>query len=297
MADLVGKTISHYRISEQVGQGGMGEVYLAEDTKLDRKVALKFLPLFYSKDPEVNARFKREAKATAALNHPNIITIHEIGEFEGRAYIAMEYVQGESLKDKIVKKGLTLAKIIEIALQICNGLNKAHEAGIVHRDIKPENILLDKDDSVKILDFGLAQKRGATKLTKEATTLGTLYYMSPEQCQSSELDQRTDIWSLGIVLYEMITGKTPFQGEYETGIVYSIMNEEPEPLARYKTGVSDELQRIVDKTLRKDVDTRYQSVSDLLTDLKALQKTQESGSQTLIRMKTRPALTNKLSLL
>jgi serine/threonine-protein kinase len=269
---MIGKTVSHYKILAKLGEGGMGEVYLAEDTELDRKVALKFLPLFYSKDPEVNARFEREAKATAALNHPNIITIHEIGEFEGRAYIAMEYVDRKSLKDKIADKEFSIASIIDLSIQVCEGLHEAHKAGIVHRDIKPDNILIDSAGRAKILDFGLAQKRGATKLTKEATTLGTIHYMSPEQCQTGDVDQRTDIWSLGIVLYEMITGKTPFQEEYETGIAYSIMNEDPEPLARYKTGVSDELQRIVDKALRKDVATRYQNVAELLADLKGLQK-------------------------
>ena len=246
----------------------MGEVYLAEDTDLDRKVALKFLPFYYSKDPDVNARFKREAKAAAALNHPNIVTVYEIREHEGRAYIAMEYVGGESLREKIAKDELDISKISEITTQICRGLSKAHEAGVVHRDIKPENIILDKDGNVKILDFGLAQKSGATKLTKESTTLGTLHYMSPEQCQSGEVDKRTDIWSVGIVLYEMICGKVPFQGEYENAISYSIMNEEPEPLARYKAEISDGLQRIVDKALDKDIETRYQYIDDLLTDLK-----------------------------
>ncbi len=274
---MIGQSILHYKILEKLGEGGMGEVYLAEDTELDRKVALKFLPLFYSKDPEVNARFKREAKATAALNHPNIITIFEIGEFEDRAYIAMEYVDGKSLKDKIADKELSFASIVDLVIQVCEGLQEAHKAGIVHRDIKPDNILLDSAGRAKILDFGLAQKRGATKLTKEASTLGTLNYMSPEQCQTGDVDQRTDIWSLGVVLYEMITGKTPFQGEYETAILYSIMNEEPEPLARYKSGVSMELERIVNKCLQKDPSSRYQHVDELLVDLKVLVETEKSG--------------------
>jgi len=272
---MIGKTISHYKILEKLGAGGMGEVYLAEDTELDRKVALKFLPPQYTEDPEINARFKREAKAAAALNHPNIITIHEIGEHEGKAFIAMEYVEGQSLKD-VVRNGhdrsLPINQILDYASQICEGLSEAHHAGIVHRDIKPENILIDSKQRVKIADFGLAMQRDVTKLTRESSTFGTLSYMSPEQIQSANVDQRSDIFSVGVTLYEMITGQLPFKGDYEAAVTYSIMNEEPEPLARYKTGISDELQRIVDKTLNKDTTTRYQSASDLLADLKGLQK-------------------------
>ena len=269
------KTISHYKIIKKLGAGGMGEVYLAEDTELDRKVALKFLPPQYTEDPEINARFKREAKAAAALNHPNIITIHEIGEHEGKAFIAMEYVEGQSLKDIVgahCDAPMSMDKILDITSQICEGLNEAHLAGIVHRDIKPENILIDSKGRVKIADFGLAKQRDVTKLTRESSTFGTLSYMSPEQIQSANVDQRSDIFSVGVTLYEMITGKLPFKGDYEAAVSYAIMNEEPEPLARYKTGISDELQRIVDKTLSKDTTTRYQSAADLLADLKGLQK-------------------------
>ena len=249
----------------------MGEVYLAEDTELDRKVALKFLPPQYTEDPDINARFKREAKAAAALNHPNIITIHEIGEHEGKAFIAMEHVEGQSLK-ALVGNGrdhsLPMNKILDIAGQICEGLNEAHQAGIVHRDIKPDNLLIDAKGRVKIADFGLAKARGRTKLTEEGSTLGTLNYMSPEQLSAADVDHRSDIWSAGVVLYEMITGRTPFEGDYDAAVSYTIMNEEPEPLARYKTGVSEGLQRIIDKALDKEKETRYQNISDLLADLK-----------------------------
>ncbi|MFQ5825159.1 MAG: protein kinase, partial [bacterium] len=269
---MIGKTISHYKILEKLGEGGMGVVYKARDTKLDRFVALKFLPPQYTIDSEIQARFKREAKAIAALNHPNIITIYEIAEREGQSYIAMEYVDGESLKDVIAKKELSIDKVIEIASQICEGLQAAHQAGIVHRDIKPANILLEKTGRVKIVDFGLAKLKDVTRLTKESSTMGTLSYMSPEQIQSAEVDQRSDIFSVGVVLYEMITGQLPFKGDYEAAVSYSILHEEPEPLARYKAGISDALQRMVDKALSKDTNTRYQSAADLLADLKGLLK-------------------------
>ena len=249
----------------------MGVVYMAEDTKLERKVALKFLPTQYTSDLEIVERFKREAKAAASLNHPNIITVHEVGEHEGQTFIAMEYVKGESLRDRI-KQQLAPNESIELISQVCDGLSKAHKADIVHRDIKPENIMIDEDGRVRILDFGLAKLKNVSKLTQTATTLGTLNYISPEQLQGLEVDARSDIWSVGVVLYEMITGQLPFKGDYEAAVSYAILSEEPEPLARYKTGVSDELQRIVDKALRKDVNTRYQSAADLLADLKGLQR-------------------------
>ena len=283
------KPISHYKILEKLGAGGMGEVYLAEDTELDRKVALKFLPPQYTEDPEINARFKREAKAAAALNHPNIITIHEIGEHEGKAFIAMEYVEGQSLKDVVGAHRdapMSMDKIIDIASQICEGLSEAHHAGIVHRDIKPDNILIDAKGRVKIADFGLAKARGRTKLTEEGTTFGTLNYMSPEQLNAADVDHRSDIWSFGVVLYEMIAEQPPFAGDYDAAVSYTIMNEEPEPLARYKTGVSEGLQRIIDKALDKDADTRYQNIADLLADLKRERKT-SSQVQTPITTKQR----------
>lgn len=269
---MVGQEISYYRIIEKLGSGGMGMVFLAEDTKLNRKVALKFLPSEYTTDVDIISRFKREAQALAALNHPNIITVHEVGEHDGIAYIAMEYVKGKSLRDAILKEEFTIAEVLEITIQICEGLNKAHKAGVFHRDIKPENILIDEDGLVKIVDFGLAKLEGASKLTKQSSTLGTLHYLAPEQFQGLKLDHRTDIWSLGVVLYEMITGHLPFQGDFEAAVIYTIMNEDPKPLAIYNIRVSKNLQRIIEKTLIKDVSSRYQTVNDILTDLKNSRK-------------------------
>ncbi len=293
---MIGKTISHYQIMEKLGEGGMGVVYKAEDTKLKRRVALKFLPLQMTADPEAKERFEREAQAAAALNHPNIVTIHEIGEHEGQVFIAMEYVEGRTLKElisvgaeprvcpdfiDIQKKGehrgsplpiasrpLSLAQVIEIATQLASGLAAAHEKGIVHRDIKPQNILVDKGDRVKILDFGLAKLKGISSLTKESSTLGTVHYMSPEQTMGKDVDQRSDIWSLGVVLYEMITGRLPFRGDYEQAVIYSILNEEPEPLTGLRPDVPSELQAMIGKCLDREIDVRYQHADDLIADLK-----------------------------
>jgi len=269
---MINKIISRYKILKKIGEGGMGEVYLAEDTELGRQVALKFLPTHYIQDPEINTRFKREAKATAALSHPNLITIYDVGEHENKPYIAMEYIQGSSLRDLLIKEELSINKIIDIASQICEGLTEAHRKGIFHRDIKPDNILIDENGQVKIADFGLAKERGKTKVTKTGSTLGTLDYMSPEQLSSGEVDHRSDIWSVGVVIYEMITGRLPFKGDYDAAVSYSIVNEKVEPLARYKSGISEAFQHIIDKALDKEKDTRYQNIADLLTDLKREKK-------------------------
>ena len=277
---MIGKTISNYKILGKLGEGGMGEVYFAEDTKLRRKVALKFLPIELTKDKKAKERLEREAQAAAALNHPNIVTIYEINEHEGQIYIAMEYIEGKTLKDliidnskfKIQNSDFPVDKIIDITTQICEGLQKAHEAGIVHRDIKPQNILIDKDNRVKILDFGLAKLKGISQLTKEFSTMGTVHYMSPEQAKGLEVDHRTDIWSLGILLHEMVTGQLPFKGEYEQAIMYSIMNEEPEKITNMRSVIVPELEKIVNKCLEKDLNARYQNVSDLLFDLQNLQQ-------------------------
>ena len=269
---MVGQQISHYTLLEKLGEGGMGEVYLAEDSKLERKVALKFLPGHVSIDAEANARFLREAKAAAALNHPNIITIHEIGDFEGRAYIAMEYLDGQSLRDLVRATGPVVpTKIFDIFNQICDGLAKAHAAGIVHRDLKPENIMLDADGKVRILDFGLARIAGKSRLTSARSTIGTLLYMAPEHFEGDQIDQRADIWALGVMLYELLAGKLPFDGEYEQPIIYSIVNEEPEPLTRSRPDLPADMQRVLDKALDKDRDTRYQSIADLQADFQRIQ--------------------------
>jgi non-specific serine/threonine protein kinase len=267
---MIGTRILHYRIESKLGEGGMGEVFLAEDTTLDRKVALKFLPPHFTADPEFRSRFEHEAKAAAALNHPNIVTVYELSEYEGRLFIAMEYVAGKSL-ETLIKDGKTsVDEAIRVALQICAGLGEAHQAGIIHRDIKPSNILLDTRDCAKLLDFGLAKSRRATTETKVGTTLGTLQYESPEQTLGKPVDPRSDLFSLGAVFYEMITGRVPFHGEMEQAVRYSIVHESPEPLARYKSCVPEELQRIVSKLLEKDPELRYQTAGDLAADLRAV---------------------------
>jgi len=265
---MIGKTISHYKILEKLGEGGMGVVYKAQDTKLKRTVALKFLPQELLCDSESKARFIHEAQAASALNHPNITTIHEIDEVEGECFICMEYIEGKSLKELVKEKGFSIEEILKIAIQICEGLTAAHEKKIVHRDIKSDNIMLTPRGQVNIMDFGLAKLKGATKLTTTGTTLGTLQYMSPEQAQGMEVDQRSDIFSFGVVLYEMITSQLPFKGDHEAAIIYSIMNETPEPLARYKANVPEGLQRIVDKAMAKDKEERYQHADELLADLR-----------------------------
>jgi tetratricopeptide (TPR) repeat protein/predicted Ser/Thr protein kinase len=267
---MLGETISQYKIQDKLGKGGMGEVYLAQDTKLDRKVALKFLPTEYTKDTDANERFVREAKAAAALNHPNIVTIYEINEFKDQTYIAMEYVQGKTLREKIAKGLIRIDEILRIAVQAAEGLQEAHKEGIVHRDIKSANIMINDKNQVKILDFGLAKLKGTSQLTKETSTLGTIQYMSPEQTLGEEVDHRTDIWSLGVALFEMVTGKLPFIGEYDQAVIYSILNEEPEPITRLRSDAEEGLKQVVDKCLEKNPDQRYQLMEELLVDLRAI---------------------------
>jgi serine/threonine protein kinase len=269
---MIGQTISHYKILEKLGEGGMGVVYKAQDTKLKRDVALKFLPQYLTSDKNEKERFYHEAQAASALNHQNVTTIHEISEFGDQVYIAMEYVEGKTLKHLVEHEGLPVKKILDIAIQVCDGLAAAHEKGIVHRDIKSENIMLKSKGQVKIMDFGLAQVKGATKLTKEGSTLGTAAYMSPEQARGEEVDHRTDIFSFGVVLYEMLSGRTPFRGEHTAALIYSIANEEPTPLARYNEEVTDEIQHIVSKVLEKERDDRYQHVDEILSDLRRERK-------------------------
>jgi len=274
-----GTKVGHYTIIEKIGVGGMGEVYLAEDTKLKRQVALKLLPSHLCQDENCRNRFKREAQATAKLKHPNIVTIHEVSEYQGRPYFAMEHVEGESLQSKIKEKKLSINDAIDLTKQICEGLQEAHEAGIVHRDIKPSNIILDKNGRPKILDFGLATILEAEKLTKTGSTLGTVGYMSPEQVNGEKIDARSDLFSVGVILYEMLTGQQPFQAEYEAAIINAILHEAPEPVPRFKSGVSGELQQIINKALEKNPETRYQTASGMLADLKRLQIESESGKK------------------
>ena len=279
---MIGQTISHYKIVEKLGEGGMGVVYKAEDTKLGRTVALKFLAAHLLQDEESRARFIREAKAAAALDHPNICTVYEIDEASGHTFIAMAFVEGETLQAKIEAGPLKIDESLDIALQVARGLAAAHHNGVVHRDIKSANVMIaaagpGADAQAKLLDFGLAQLATGSRLTKEGTTLGTTAYMSPEQAQGAEVDQRSDIWSLGVVLYEMVSGGLPFQGEYEQGILYGVLHEQPEPLTALRTGVPKELERIAGKCLAKEPGSRYQHVDELLVDLRELQKERQSG--------------------
>jgi serine/threonine protein kinase/Flp pilus assembly protein TadD len=272
---MIGKTISHYRILEKLGEGGMGVVYKAQDIKLDRLVALKFLPQHLTSDALEKERFVREAKAASALNHPNIATIYEIDEREGQMFMAMEYVEGETLKQVIEKQALSIKEVLDIGIQICEGLNMAHEKGIVHRDIKSANIMFTSRGQVKIMDFGLAKLKGAAEPTDTRSTLGTAAYMSPEQAQGEEIDQRSDIFSLGVVLYELLTGRLPFEGEHQAAIIYSILSEEPQSVARFNNQVSARLEDMVFKALAKDKKERYQHIDDLLADLRREKKSLE----------------------
>ncbi len=280
-----GSTLLHYRIVSKIGAGGMGEVYLAQDTRLDRKVAIKFLHEEFSKDAEKLGRFIREAKAASALNHPNILTVYEIGEVDGKNYIATELIDGKTLREHLSRKEtLQLNAILKIGVQVSEALSAAHQAGIIHRDIKPENIMLRKDGYAKVLDFGLAKlsepgavatgsagSEDATRVQVNTTpgmVMGTVSYMSPEQARGKVTDARTDLWSLGVVLYEMLAGKVPFTGETTNHTIVSILEREPLLLEK----VPAELQRIVRKSMTKDVDMRYQTAHDLLIDLKNLRR-------------------------
>ena len=282
---MVSPSISHYRVIRKLGQGGMGEVYLAEDTRLDRRVALKILPEDFARDAERMRRFVQEAKAASALNHPNILTIHEIGETDGKHYIATEFIEGETLRHHIERSRMKTREVLEVTAQVASALSTAHQAGIIHRDIKPENIMLRPDGYVKVLDFGLAkltEKQTLTtnsdaatisrKATDPGTVMGTVQYMSPEQARGKEVDARTDIFSLGIVLYELVAGRAPFAGESSTDVLAAILDKEPLPLARFSPDVPQELQRIVAKCLRKERDERYQTMRDVLLDLKELRE-------------------------
>lgn len=273
---MIGKTITHYKILEKLGEGGMGVVYKAQDTKLKREVAIKFLPRQISASDEERERFKIEAQAAAALNHANIATIHNIEEVDDEIFIVMEYIKGHELKDKIDAGPVPINEVLEIALDIAKGLQIAHEAGVVHRDIKSANIMLTDRGEVKVMDFGLAKRGSQTKITKEGTTLGTIAYMSPEQGRGDDVDQRSDIFSLGVLIYEMLTGQLPFKGEYDQAVTYSVMNEDPLPVTALRTGIPMELERIVNKCLEKDASDRYQRGDELIVDLRKLKKTTET---------------------
>ena len=274
-----GTMVAHYRIVEKIGAGGMGEVYLAEDTKLNRNVALKFLPFHLCQDEDCRKRFIREAQAAAKLNHPNIVTIYEVADYNGRPFFSMECCEGKPLRDVIKGNDISIEEAVNLIIQICEGLDKAHTAGIVHRDIKPSNIIIDSDGRAKLLDFGLATVKGTEKLTQTGSTLGTIGYMSPEQIEGKATDARSDLFSLGIVLYELIANKSPFRRDDETATLKAILQDTPEPLARYKSDVPDDLQRVVNKMLEKDPTLRYQSATGVIPDLKKLSSDSTSTVQ------------------
>jgi dienelactone hydrolase/predicted Ser/Thr protein kinase len=283
---LIGTTLADkYRIEGEIGRGGMGIVYRAQDLKLKRPVALKFLPPEFAAEPETRERFLIEAQAAAALSHPNICTIHEVGEAGELSFIAMEFVDGQSLKQRIKQGPLKAEEATDIAIQVASGLDEAHKKGIIHRDIKSANIMVTPKGQAKIMDFGLAKLRGGTSLTKTQTTLGTVAYMSPEQARGEAVDGRADIWSLGIVLYEMLTGALPFRGDRDASVIYSIVHEDPKSLRLSKPPVPDELQRIIARALKKNPEARYASAEDILKDLKAYQTSLQLGESGVLNLK------------
>jgi non-specific serine/threonine protein kinase len=292
MENLEIKSILHYKILKKLGEGGMGIVYEAEDTKLKRIVAIKFLPRFISANKEERQRFETEAQAAASLNHPNISTIHSIEEADDRIFIVMEFIDGIELKDKIKNGSVQIDKAVDIAVQIADGLKAAHKKEIIHRDIKSANIMITEDGIVKIMDFGLAKIKGGTDVTKIHTTVGTAAYMSPEQARGEILDRRTDIWSFGIVLYEMLFGQLPFKGEYEQAIVYGILNDEPE-----FADIPVELNHILSKALAKSPKDRYQNVNEMLDDLKTFKGVTASKSFSSKTVIKKPERKSKVKLI
>ncbi len=292
MSINVGTQLGHYEISSVLGAGGMGEVYLARDTRLRRNVALKLLPSDLGLNKDRLLRFEQEAFAASALNHPNILTIYEIGQANETRFIAAEFIDGVTLRQRMIDTQMELPEVLDSVVQVASALAAAHQAGIVHRDIKPENIMIRHDGYVKVLDFGLAKLSESQHhvsdpeaetmhmiKTDPGVVMGTVSYMSPEQVRGREVDERADIWGLGVVIYEMVTGKAPFDGLTTSDVMASILRSEPLPLERFSLSVPAELRRILKKALRKDRAERYQTVKDLMLDLKNLRHEIESGIQ------------------
>jgi serine/threonine-protein kinase len=300
---MIEGNVSHYRIVKPLGAGGMGEVYLAEDTRLGRQVALKFLPASFQYDPDRRARFLKEARAASALRSPNIAAIYDIGEHEGSSFIAMEYVEGETITRRLERGPVSIKDVIDIARQVADALDEAHRLGIIHRDIKSSNLMITDRGLVKVLDFGLAKVTEPAGFADEdgeptvmlgqqtslGTVVGTVWYMSPEQALGKDVDSRSDLFSLGVVMYEMITGRLPFEGSSSTAVIDLIVHQEPPALARYNYSVPAELERITRKCLEKDRERRYQSTRDLLTDLRNLQRDAESGALTSSQVRRQSA--------
>jgi serine/threonine protein kinase len=266
---ILEKTIAgRYKVLDELGRGGMGVVYKAKDMRLDRTVALKFLPPELTGDEEARRRFIQEAKAAAALEHPNICTVYEVDEADGRNFISMSYIEGQSLKDKLKEGPMDVDEAEDIVLQVAEGLKEAHEKGIVHRDIKPANIMLTEKGQAKITDFGLAKLSWGTDLTKPATIIGTVAYMSPEQARGEEVDHRTDIWSLGAMLYEMLSGERPFQKSQEQALIYAILNDKPTPLFLLRSDIPTHIEHVIEKALAKKAGERCQNIGELISDLR-----------------------------
>ena len=286
---MIGRTLSHYRILRQLGTGGMGEVYEAEDTKLGRKVALKVLPAKTARDPQRRERFEREAKAVAALNHPNIVTIYSVEEADGVNFITMELVEGQTLRQVLPRGGLPLGKLLELSIPLAEAVAAAHQQGITHRDLKPENVLVNRDGKVKVLDFGLAKvsevfgeaggrSRLPTRaLTEEGRIVGTVAYMSPEQAEGKPVDPHSDVFTLGIILYEMSTGERPFKGDTAVSVLSSILKDNPPPVTQIDTTLPRDMARIVNRCLMKEPTRRFQSALGLATELATLKQESDSG--------------------